>query len=208
MRNRKGAVALICIGCLFLAAALALGGYNLWDDHRAGRLIDGIFERLPIDEPSESSVPDYILNPNMDMPTEEIDGYSYIGKVSVPTLDLELPVMDKWDYKRMKIAPCRYVGTSYLPGFVICAHNYTSHFGRLKNLSPGDSVFFTDMAGNTFSYEVAELETLVPTAVEDMVSGDWDLTLFTCTIGGRARVTARCRKTVERNGDIAADRKD
>ena len=195
MRRRRGAVALITIGCLFILAALTLGGYNLWDDHRAEQSVSGILDRLPIRKPSASdTTPDYILNPDMEMPTEEIDGYLYIGKVTIPALELELPVMDTWDYKRLKISPCRYVGTAYRSGFVLCAHNYTSHFGRLKNLSPGDSVLFTDAAGNEFSYEVAKVEILAPTAVEEMKSDDWDLTLFSCTLGGRTRVTVRCNK--------------
>ena len=195
MRRRKGAVALISIGCLLLIAALTLGGYNLWDDYRAGQSVSGILDHLPIQKPPASgATPDYILNPDMEMPTEEIDGYLYIGKVTIPALELELPVMDTWDYTRMKIAPCRYVGTAYRPGFVLCGHNYTSHFGRLKNLTPGDSVFFTDVTGNEFSYEVAEKETLAPSAVEEMKSDDWDLTLFSCTLDGQARVTIRCRQ--------------
>ena len=195
MRRRRGAVALISIGCLFLLAAITLGGYNLWDDHRAQQSVIGITDRLTFQKPSNAgTTPDYILNPYMEMPAEEIDGYLYIGKVTIPALALELPVMDTWDYMRMKISPCRYAGTAYLPGFVICAHNYISHFGRLKNLVPGDSVLFTDMAGNEFLYEVAELETLAPTAVEEMKSDDWDLTLFSCTVGGRSRVTVRCNQ--------------
>lgn len=75
---------------------------------------------------------------------------------------------------------------------VIAGHNYSSHFGNLKNLSQGDTVIFTDVDGNRFHYRVIELETLVPDAVDDLTSGGWDLTLFTCTIGGRSRVTVRC----------------
>ncbi len=193
-RGAAGAAALISIGCLFLLAALALGGYNLWDDHRAGESAGAILARLPVKQPDTETVPDYILNPDMEMPTVEIDGYLYIGKVSIPSLERELPVMDDWDYARMKIAPCRYSGTAYRPGFVICAHNYISQFGRLQNLSPGDSVTFTDVAGNEFFYEVAAVEILAPTAVEEMTSENWDLTLFSCTLGGRTRVTVRCRK--------------
>jgi sortase A len=47
------------------------------------------------------------------------------------------------------------------------------------------------MDGNVFVYEAAVVETLGPTDVEEMHSGDWDLTLFTCTVGGRSRVTVR-----------------
>lgn len=43
-----------------------------------------------------------------------------------------------------------------------------------------------------FTYCVAEEEILQPAQTEQMVSGDWDLTLFTCTVGGRSRVTIRC----------------
>ena len=34
-------------------------------------------------------------------------------------------------------------------------------------------------------------ETLNPTDIEGMESGNWDLTLFTCTVGGQSRVTIR-----------------
>ena len=76
--------------------------------------------------------------------------------------------------------------------YVIVAHNYASHFGRLKNLILGDIVIFTDMDGNEFRYKVAYIETLAGTAIEEMQSGEWDLTLFTCTPGGKSRVTIRC----------------
>ena len=41
------------------------------------------------------------------------------------------------------------------------------------------------------------VETLPETAVEEMRAGEWDLTLFTCTYDGRARVTVRCIRTEE-----------
>ena len=59
--------------------------------------------------------------------------------------------------------------------------------------SPG--VTFTDVDGNLFTYAVSQLEELPGTAIEQMDAGDWDLTLFTCTLGGRSRVTVRCTRT-------------
>ena len=74
--------------------------------------------------------------------------------------------------------------------------SWPSHFGQIKTLKPGDAVVFTDVDGNVYSYEVAELETLQPAAVDEMKSGEWDLTLFTCTIGGQTRVTVRCDRVL------------
>ena len=196
------------IGLLLLAAALFLTGYNLWSDARANVSANMVLEQLNPDIqentgmslptlPSgesleEAYIPDYILNPEMDMPEEEVDGQEYIGVLKIPVLSLELPIISEWSYPSLRIAPCRYAGSAYLNNMVIAAHNYYSHFGYLKNLSQGDEITFTDMDGNFFRYEVAALETLSPFAIEEMTSGDWDLTLFTCTVGGQSRVTVRC----------------
>lgn len=195
-------------GLLLIAAALLLTVYNLWDEHRAGTAVTQVMEQLQkqtLDSmlvqtpsspagPGESEIPDYILNPDMEMPTMDIDGNRYIGTLDIPALNLSLPVMSEWSYPKLKIAPCRYVGTAYQGNFVIAAHNYRTHFGSLGNLSAGDRVTFTDVDGNIFSYDVVEVQILNPAAIEEMVSDDWDLSLFTCTLGGKTRLTVRCDK--------------
>lgn len=202
---RKKSATCTAIGCLLLAAALGITIYNILDNRRAGMAVKATAEQLeeiiPRNTPDnaeqtmllpEEDIPDYLLNPEMDMPVVQVDGYDYIGTLELPTLGLTLPVMSDWDYPRLKIAPCRYAGSAYQGDLVIAAHNYTNHFGTLKNLKIGDCITFTDSDGNIFSYSVAEIETLDPYAVEDMRSGDWALTLFTCTVGGQSRVTVRC----------------
>jgi sortase A len=137
----------------------------------------------------------YKTVPEVEMPTVEIEEDEYIGKLEIPSLGLSLPVMSDWSYPKLKKAPCRYAGSAYMGNLIIAAHNYTRHFGKLKYLSEGDVVTFTDMDGNVFNYQVAEIEQLEPTAIEYMEAGDWDLTLFTCTVGGSYRVTVRCVAT-------------
>ena len=185
---------LIFTGLLLIAAALFLTGYNLFDQMRAQRsaaqAAAQLAERLP--QTTQTDVPDYLLTPEMEMPVETIDGVDYVGVLRIPTLALELPVISQWSYPLLKIAPCRYSGSAYQNNLVLCAHNYASHFGNLKNLHIGAAVTFTDMDGNLFTYQVAELETLPPQATEEMENGDWDLSLFTCTVGGQSRVTVRC----------------
>ena len=51
------------------------------------------------------------------------------------------------------------------------------------------------MNGKSLYYKVANLETLGAYDVDEMEAGQWDLTLFTCTIGGANRVTVRCEAT-------------
>ena len=139
------------------------------------------------------SLPTFVLYPDMEMPTRSADGQTYIGVVEVPSLELSLPVISEWSYPRLKKAPCRFVGSVYSRDMVICGHNYERHFGRLKDLSIGDEVRFTDAEGNVFYYTVCAMEQLEKKAVEEMITGDWDLTLFTCTKGGLTRVTVRCK---------------
>ena len=46
--------------------------------------------------------------------------------------------------------------------------------------------------GRSFVYEVQTIETLEPTDIEDMLSDEWNLTLFTCTSSGQTRIAIRC----------------
>ena len=185
MRGKKGLV-LILGGLLLIAAAALLSVYNVWDADRAGTASQAALKNLDQQIPvlaelnlPEELIPDYILNPKMDMPTQEVDGYQYIGRIDIPALEISLPVMDSWSYPQLKIAPCRYS---------------PRHFGGIHTLVPGDAVVFTDTDGNIFPYTVADLEQLEPTDIKEMEAGDWDLTLFTCTVGGQYRVTVRCTR--------------
>ncbi len=146
---------------------------------------------------TEYDIPDYLSDPSTPMPTVEVDGQSYVGVIEAPSVGISLPVIDKWSYAKLKKAPCRYVGSAYTDDIIIMAHNFRSHFGQIGKLRVGDTVYFTDMNAHVFEYEVVEIETLVGTAVEEMRAGEWDLTLFTCTIGGRSRVTVRCVRVTE-----------
>ena len=123
-----------------------------------------------------------------------IDGYAYIGYLSMPTLDLELPVMSTWSYPQMKLAPCRYNGSIRGEDLVIMAHNYSNHFGKISQLSVGDNLSFTDADGVTTVYTVVAQDIVESTAVEEVTDGTYDLTLFTCTYGGGSRVTVYCNK--------------
>lgn len=202
MKGKRG-LPFVVIGLLLIAAALSLSGYNIWDEKRAAESVElAIEEILPLipdpkerpvtENPSDVYIPDYILNPEMDMPAVKVREYDYIGYLSIPALGLRLPVMSQWSYPLLKVAPCRYTGTAYQNDLVIAAHNYRQHFGSLPDLRVGDEISFTDIDGNVFRYVVAEMEELAPDHTREMVKSGWDLTLFTCNLSGTLRFTVRC----------------
>ena len=108
------------------------------------------------------------------------------------TANPPLPVLTDWSYAKLKKAPCHCYGTYYEKDFVIAAHNYKAHFGRLSELQAGDVVVFTDVSGTAHHYEVVILETLPKNATKEMITSGFDLSLYTCTLGGGSRVTVRC----------------
>lgn len=215
---RKRQRGLIVLGLVMLAAALGLTVFNLIAEMRASISVDFALEQLrpkmfgstavteqtkvepqrtadEVRDAAQTEIPDHILAPEWEMPAASVDGLEYIGVLSLPKLSLELPILSESDDARLKIAPCRYYGSAYTDDMVISGHNYRQHFGRLHELSIGDSVRFTDMDGNVFSYTVIEVESLEPDETERMVTGDWDLTMFTCTAGRQHRLTVRCERT-------------
>ena len=204
MKSKKGNI-LIAIGIILIAGAIGLCGYNLIESKSAeesskSAVMEIEQQIIPKKEEdiyenaAEIEIPDYILNPEMDMPKVKIDETEYIGTLEIPSLRLKLPIISEWSYPNLKIAPCRYFGSVYLDNMVIAAHNYSSHFREIENLSSGDRVVFTDTDGNKFEFGVAATEVLPPTAVEEMTSGEWDLTLFTCNATGTYRIAIRCDK--------------
>ncbi len=193
MHHKIGAVCM-ALGAVLVAMALSLFFWNRYTDRQAGESAQQILSQI-----LAQTEPDSRANNTESADTEsvEIDGYAYIGYITIPDLNLELPVMSDWDNTRMKLSPCRYAGTVKTDDLVIAGHNYTKHFGRLSKLSQGDKIYFTDMHGNRYCYAVQAIEALAPTAVKEMTSGEFALTLFTCNYSGQSRIAVRCNRVSE-----------
>lgn len=181
------------LGIVCIILALSLCVYNVYDTFRAYYAQKRIMEKYSTLKSSSGIVPDYILNPDMDMPEVEVNGLTCIGTLEIPKLDLNLCVTSTFTYELMKQLPCRYYGSIYKNNMVIAAHDSWFHFGRLSTLNQGDEVIFTDVSGNRFEYSVDVIEAVKPNSVEDVTSGKWPLTLFTCTLDAQNRVVVRCK---------------
>lgn len=121
-----------------------------------------------------------------------VNGHNYIGIVYIPILNnLALPVVEDCTESNLKVSVCRYSGSLKENNIVIAGHNYKSSFGKLSSLKVGNIVYFKDVNGAVYKYHCKSIETLSPKSVNEMVTGDWDLTLFTCTYNGANRMACR-----------------
>ena len=206
--KRKFGILFIIIGILLILAALLLIGYNRYESQSASKASQSVLAVMQstVEETTVPSAMEDVYVDHIDpydkeaaeiaaeMTEKEIDGEYYIGYLSIPILELELPVISEWSYPRLRIAPCRHFGSTKTDDLVIAAHNYESHFGKLKQLKAGDLLTFTDMDGEKILYEVQVIDVLQPDAVDAVKNSDFDLVLYTCTYGGESRVVVFCNR--------------
>ncbi|MGN1403459.1 MAG: sortase [Ruminococcus sp.] len=224
MKQRKRGIFWIACGIILLLAALLLVLYN-WRQDKAGwtetqSYLSALEEYIPQTTEADAVPEEYTLpgtdlleeyvTESEELPEEivlEVNGESFLGILTIPSLNLELPVLSEWSYPNLKKSPCRYSGTVAGSDLIIAAHNYRSHFGRISELNTGDQLVFTDCSGKTYIYEVTQTELVAGSNTDAMAEGaeDWDLTLFTCTWSGRNRVTVRA---VQVDNDIKGTSKN
>lgn len=205
-RTSPGLVALIVLGIALIVGALAILGRNIVVSREAGTVSQDTLAQLDaaIEERTSSASADastaIVWQLDREMPTVEIDGASYIGVISIPSLNIELPVLASWDSDGLTTAACVYSGSYYTDDLVIGGYNYASQFGALLNAEIGVDVYLTNVDGRRIHYIVSNRETLRSTAIDDLTENrqnsqspsDWDLTLFTSDFSGSTPTAVRC----------------
>lgn len=211
-------ILMVILGILLVATSILLWLVNRQESNEAGeqaaqalpKVQEYIFEKaqenseIPLEsQPHVNPYEQAAVEKSQELTVVEIDGYDYIGFISIPTLGVELPVMSTWSYPQLRIAPCRHMGSSKSDDLVIAAHNYATHFGNIKDLQIGDLVQFVDMDGSVNSYQVVSVGVIPPTAIEEVQDEALDLVLYTCTYGGQYRVMVGCQRTeITENADF------
>lgn len=209
MRKKLGLI-LIGLGAALIFSALLLLIYNQWENEKAGESAEcmlaevqfAIEEQLPVEgvagstELTEGSE-EFSESESEQTKTTMLNGYSYLGILKLPSLNLELPVLNDCDITLLKLAPCRDMGDLSSDDLVIAAHNYKNHFGRISQMSYGDEIIFTDMNGTVYSYQVTEIELFHPDDFANVLAKDHQLLLYTCDYTNQNRIAVHCRKVNE-----------
>ena len=122
------------------------------------------------------------------------DNDACLTTISIPGIELELPVWTHWSYEKLEQAPCRYSGSVGGGDLVLLAHNSEGQFGCIPQLRRGDEITITDAEGQKLRYRVAAHELLEAWEGGRLCSGEYELSLFTCSENGTKRHVLRCER--------------
>lgn len=193
-RMPRGRV-LSALGVAMICCAVALFASNAWIGWRAGVRAHEVLDALP--EPAVALDADGI-DPAAAMPAVEVDGAPYCGTISIPALDLELPISDACSDAQLAVAPCRVAGSVYGGDLAVAGVDYDAHFGGLEMLLGGEEVVVADTMGNKFPYYVEGIQTLQPMDIEGALrasatdAADGELRLVVCAADLRAQLVVHC----------------
>ena len=178
MMSRKNDVirkVLIIIGVCLLVAAIVLLFAWQWNIHtseqKVKEYVNVIRELIP--EP-QGAVPEERRDNTMS--TLSIDGTDFVGILELPRFKSDIPVCADWG--KLSKYPCRFSGSVYERTMQIGGTSQKGQYDFYRDIFVGDSVFFTDMEGNRFSYTVTDIRYEKNADQSILLREDASLTLF------------------------------
>lgn len=155
-KQSKPIISIICIVlgiCLLFSGMLTLilWQYNINSStEKSRKYVDTIRELIP--QP-QGAVPEQ--RSNNTMPVLAVDGTDFVGILEIPRYQSTLPVGADWGSTRNY--PCRSDGSIYDNTMQIGATSQKGQYDFYRELSAGDTVIFTDMEGNSYTYRITDL---------------------------------------------------
>lgn len=129
------------------------------------------------------------------------NGYTVIGTLSIPSIKIEYPVLERVTTKSLKIA-LAYLsgpGINQVGNTVIQGHNYRNglFFSNLSKVSAGSDIYMTDTEGNKIQYKVYRnflAEATDASFFDRDTDGKREITLSTCTEDAAIRTIVFARE--------------
>ena len=90
------------------------------------------------------------------MPILSIDGTDFVGILEMPRYESTLPVRSDWGH--LTKYPCRFSGSIYDRTIQIGTTSQKGQYDFYREISVGDTVIFTDVEGNRYTYTVTNLQ--------------------------------------------------
>lgn len=92
---------------------------------------------------------------NNAMPVLSIEGIDFVGILELPSHASILPVCADWGYSSRQ--PCRFSGSIYDGTMQIGGTSQKGQYDFYREISVGDTLFFTDMTGKRYAYAVTDI---------------------------------------------------
>lgn len=131
------------------------------------------------------------------------DGVKYTTEaiLKIPKINIEYPVLSATSDALLFVSLNKYWGPqpNEVGNYCIVGHYYENGkmFGKLHKLKNGDKAELTDLSGNTLKYQVYNKYVVEPTdtrCTSQLTYGRKELTLITCTNGGKQRLVVKLRQ--------------
>lgn len=131
----------------------------------------------------------------------EYKGYSVVGVINIPKIEIEYPIIDTTDESAMQVSITKFWGNDVndIGNFTMVGHNYMdgTMFGKTDQLEVGDKIEMTDLYGTTITYQIFDKYVIDPNDVECVKSikkNTREITLITCTNGRSNRLIIKARE--------------
>ena len=89
------------------------------------------------------------------MPSLSVDGTDFVGILEMPLHGSVLPVCAEWG--NLSQYPCKFAGNVYDRSIQIGGTSQKGQFEFYREISVGESLFYTDMEGNRYTYSVTDI---------------------------------------------------
>ena len=144
----------VLIGFFLLVIAVLLPFLWQWRVHSSAQKMEDCVRiiRNLIPEP-QSAVPEARRDNTMSILS--LDGTDYVGILEIPRYSSALPVCVNWE--GVSKYPCSFSGSIYDRTMQIGGTSQKGQYDFYREISAGDSVYFTDMEGNRFAYEITDI---------------------------------------------------
>ncbi|MCI8956695.1 MAG: sortase [Eubacterium sp.] len=181
IKKRFGKV-LLAIGIVLISISVIMVIKYELQDMKSGKIIKDVLHKIE----------EYDAQDHDDSMLYRINDTKYIGVLNIPSLGVVLPICSEWNSENSEKGVCRYLGNIDERNLILAGHNYRSMLRSLSEIETGSEIIITDINQAEHHYTVTYTEVVGGYNSKAMISGEWDMTVFTCTIPGNTRYVVRC----------------
>ena len=205
----KAAIIIICIiVAILIAGIVGFIIYTQYNESTNENTLEHDMEKIQnlakineIQEPvkeTEPSLPELeIVEVNM---PKQIGKCDVLGQIEIPKIKVKKYILDSESLSPSEVT--KFWGDAGIHGagnFSIIGHNYKGIFHDLKKLEADDTFIITDFEGRQCTYVIYDSYIVEPddvSCIEDTLDGQREVTLITCTPGGKKRLILKAKEQI------------